>query len=158
MLWPPAAVLPGTGRPLTALVDRKDMADKRDPAESNEPIEAVEATEKADRKEPTEPIDSAEPTEPIERTEPLDAIDNTEPSDHNDQSDPGPVLPLIPWPHPRPPLHLPVIALSPNDRTQGGFNTTKVGFVIVVTVRQLETGGPQDRAQGLVLVASELEQ
>jgi hypothetical protein len=133
------------------------MADKSEPAESNEPIEAVEATEKADRKEPTEPIDSAEPTEPIERTEPLDAIDNTEPSDHNDQSDPEPVLFSMAPSSATPPPNRSLL-FRQDDRTQGGFNTTEVGFVIVVTLCQLETGAPQDGAQGLVLVSSQFEQ
>jgi hypothetical protein len=77
----------------TLPLDRKDIADHTDPAESRERNEPEEPTENTDRNEATEPMDRAEPTEPIDRTEPLDAMDNNESSDQSDQRDPEALAP-----------------------------------------------------------------
>jgi hypothetical protein len=68
-------------------VERHDMTEPRDAAESSEPMLANDPIENADSAEPTHPIDSTEPTEPIESTEPLLPMLSTEFSDLMDHFD-----------------------------------------------------------------------
>jgi hypothetical protein len=135
------------------------MTDHRDPAESREPIDPADPTERTERNEPTEPTDRADPTDPMERTDPFDAIDSTEPSDHNDHREPDPPGPealsilMRPSWAVREPSWCPLTALS-----QHGFDATQVPFIVIMTRHRAEAGGAEYRAQGLVLLASDLEQ
>jgi hypothetical protein len=135
------------------------MADHRDPAESREPIDPADPTERTERNEPTDPIDRADPTDPMERTEPFDAIDSTEPSDHNDQRELDP-----PRPEALSILMCPSWAIRerfdarPPALKQRGFDPTQVPFIVIMTRRRAKAGGAEYRAQGFVLLASDLQQ
>jgi hypothetical protein len=136
------------------------MADHRDRAESREPMDPADPTERTERNEPTDPIDRADPTDPMERTDPFDAIDSTEPSDHNDQREldpPGPeafsILMCPSWAVRGRCWRSFSIALL-----QDGFDATQVPFVVNVTRHRAKAGGAEYRSQGVVLLASDLEE
>jgi hypothetical protein len=89
----------GVSRPADrhARMDRRDSADRIEPALANEPTEqtqANEATEPIDRIDPAEPMLRIEPEEPIDRIDPLDPMLRIEPAEPPDRCD----LPLIPMP------------------------------------------------------------
>src|SRR5580700_12271708 len=76
-------------------MDRRDTADRIEPALANEPTEqmqANEATDPIDRIDPAEPMLRIEPEEPIDRIDPLDPMLRIEPAEPPDRRD----LPLIP--------------------------------------------------------------
>lgn len=65
-------------------MDRRDTADRIEPALANEPTEqmqANEATEPIDRTDPAEPMLRIEPEEPIDRIDPLDPMLRIEPAE-----------------------------------------------------------------------------
>jgi hypothetical protein len=132
------------------------MADQREPAESREPIEYADPTENMDRKEPTEPIDRAEPTEPIERTDPLDPIDNSESSDHRDHFEPEP-FDLVMAPIMRYPARHGWLFAATGRLSEPGLNATQITLVILMAPQGSETGCADHFAEGLVLLAADLE-
>lgn len=68
-------------------VDRHDMIEPRDAADSSDPTLANDPIENAESALPTDPIDSTEPIDPIESTDPVLPMLSTEFSDRIDHSD-----------------------------------------------------------------------
>ncbi len=78
-------------------MDRRDSADRIEPALANEPTEKTqpnEATEPIDRIDPAEPMLKIEPEEPIDRIDPLDPMLRIEPAEPAGRRE----LPVIPMP------------------------------------------------------------
>jgi hypothetical protein len=78
-------------------MDRRDSADRIEPALANEPTEKMqpnEATEPTDRIDPAEPMLKMEPAEPMDRIDPLDPMLRIEPAEPADRRE----LPVIPMP------------------------------------------------------------
>ena len=65
------------------------MSDHRERAESAEPTEANDPTQKSEQALPIDPIEANDPTDPIESTEPFEAIESTESSEQIDHRDAG---------------------------------------------------------------------
>jgi hypothetical protein len=99
-------------------MDRRDTADRIEPALANEPTEqmqANEATEPIDRTDPAEPMLRIEPEEPIDRIDPLDPMLRIEPAEPPDRPD----LPLIPMPRfSHPGVHLGDSVRRPSGRAE----------------------------------------
>jgi hypothetical protein len=68
------------------MTDRKDKADRTEPALAKESTEASEASEPA---EPTDKIDPADPIDRIDPVEPMDKIDPLEPMLRIDPAEPA---------------------------------------------------------------------
>ena len=71
----------------TPFIDRHDITDGQETAESSETTETNEPTENAEANEPTDPIESADPTDPIESTDPREAMQRSESSEARDHFD-----------------------------------------------------------------------
>jgi hypothetical protein len=65
----------------TAFVDRHDMIDHAETADSTEPTQTNEPIDSTDPNDPMEPIESADPVEPMDSTESFEQMLSTEPSD-----------------------------------------------------------------------------